>query len=107
MALLIDKTESDNGFTLLVKGEVDLYSSPELRTSITKSIPRQGGILAVDLSEVAYMDSSGVATLVEALRTCRDKETSFLIKHPSHQVRKVLELSRLDTVFDIEYKPAP
>ena len=48
------------------------------------------------------MDSSGVATLVEGLRATSGTDASFVLVTPSHAVMKVLQLSRLDSVFDIE-----
>lgn len=82
-------------------GEVDLSSSPQLREAILKSVPNAGGTLAVDLSGVSYMDSSGVATLVEGLKSIGAKKAAFCLLAPSGSVLKVLQLSRLDSVFDI------
>ncbi|HOD50311.1 MAG TPA: STAS domain-containing protein [Candidatus Hydrogenedentes bacterium] len=84
-----------------VAGEVDLYSSPELRKAITKAVPAAEALAAVDLSGVTYMDSSGVATLVEGLRESDKKGIAFALVAPSQPVLKVLSLSRLDKVFDI------
>lgn len=81
---------------------MDLYSSPELRRALTRAVTRKHACLEVDLSGVEYMDSSGVATLVEGLRATNGKGTRFVLRGPSPQVRKVLHLSRLDTVFEIE-----
>ena len=84
-----------------VQGEVDLYSSPELRNAVLKAVGKAEHGLALDLSEVPYMDSSGVATLVEGLKACKSKKKSFALLSPSQSVMKVLQLARLDTVFDI------
>ena len=100
MALQIDRTEKDGDALLKVKGEVDLYSSPELRTAILKGVKAKGD-LGVDLSEVQYMDSSGVATLVEGLKMASRENRAFVLVAPSEPVMKVLQLARLDSVFDI------
>ncbi|HQK74885.1 MAG TPA: STAS domain-containing protein [Candidatus Hydrogenedentes bacterium] len=84
-----------------VAGDVDLYSSPELRKAITRAVPKAGALAAVDLSGVTYMDSSGVATLVEGLRESDKKGNGFALIAPSQPVLKVLSLSRLDKIFDI------
>jgi len=102
MALEIERREDGGKCRLVVSGEVDLYSSPELRRAVTQAIAETRGRVEVDLSGVDYMDSSGVATLVEGLRNAAQQITQFVLVAPSPAVNKVLQLSRLDTVFDIE-----
>ena len=105
MALRIETTETDGGQAIKVEGEVDLSSSPELRTAILKATAKGKGTVAVDLSRVPYMDSSGVATLVEGLKSVCQEGADFILVAPSAAVMKVLQLSRLDTVFDIREEP--
>jgi anti-sigma B factor antagonist len=101
MALKIDTEKTAGGITIKATGEVDLYTSPELRKEILKAIPSSGGELAIDLSDVTYIDSSGVATLVEALRGANQQGTTFALVSPSQAVKQVLELARLDSVFEV------
>lgn len=101
MALDIETSEQDGLSIVKVGGEVDLYSSPELRLALKKALPGADKGVAVDLSGVPYMDSSGVATLVEGMRTAKDKNIEFVLLMPSEPVLKVLQLSRLDSIFDI------
>jgi len=84
-----------------VVGEVDLYSSPELRKAILKAVPFSEGGLAIDMEGVTYIDSSGVATLVEGLRSAREHGTGFALVSPSPAVMQVLELARLDSIFEV------
>jgi anti-sigma B factor antagonist len=102
MALAIEKVEEAEVCRLSVTGEVDLYSSPELRRAVSEAITGARGRVEVDLSGVEYMDSSGVAALVEGLRESAQRITRFVLIAPSPAVNKVLQMSRLDTVFDIE-----
>jgi anti-sigma B factor antagonist len=97
----IDARESDGATTIVVGGEIDLYSSPDLRAALAAAIAGNAATVAVDLAKVAYMDSSGVATLVEALRSAGKEDTQLVILAPSQSVLKVLQLSRLDAIFDI------
>jgi anti-sigma B factor antagonist len=101
MAMELSKAEKDGTYTIAVTGEIDLYSSPDLRSAITKAIPSASTALHIDLGGVEYMDSSGVATLVEGLRTSMERNVAFVLLAPSPPVLKVLQLSRLDTVFTI------
>jgi anti-sigma B factor antagonist len=105
MALQIDRQNSSDTYTVTVRGDVDLYSSPELREALTGTLPQDARTVCVDLSQVPYMDSSGVATLVEGLRVARAADAAFVLVGPSEQVLKVLQLSRLDSVFEIRDTP--
>ncbi len=102
MTVRIDTKERDGKRVIAVDGEVDLYTSPELRAAIIKTLRiSKGTVVAVDLSEVLYMDSSGVATLVEGLKESKQQGAEFCLVAPSNAVMKVLQLARLDTVFDV------
>lgn len=100
MALELTQVEQDGNCIVEAKGEIDLYSSPQLREAILKACKSTKQKVGVRLTDVAYMDSSGVATLVEGLQAAGGAE-SFLLLAPSHSVLKVLQLSRLDSVFSI------
>jgi anti-sigma B factor antagonist len=100
MALELDVQEQDGRCLILAKGEVDLYSSPAVRDAILKAAKSGVSALGVDLGKVAYMDSSGVATLVEGLKATGGAG-KFVLVAPSQSVMKVLQLSRLDSVFEI------
>ena len=102
MGLKVEKTVQEDVHTVAVHGEVDLYSSPKLREAVLSASLAATHSVRVDLSAVTYMDSSGVATLVEALRACNGRSIPFVLQAPSHAVMKVLQLSRLDAVFSIE-----
>ena len=102
MALELDTTEPNGDVLVTARGEVDLGSAPQLREAILKGVKKAAQQVAVDLSGVAYMDSSGVATLVEGLKACREPGKAFVVVAPSASVMKVLQLSRLDSVFTIK-----
>lgn len=94
----------DEGWRIIeVQGEVDLNSSPELRAAIMKEVEANRKV-GVDLSGARYMDSSGVATLVEGFKTAA--KNGFALIRPSNAVMRVLQLSRLDTLFDIRDNPS-
>ncbi len=86
---------------LQISGDVDLYSSPRVREQIVNLIDKKNPNLLVNLADVTYMDSSGVATLVEALQLTNKKGGKLKLYNLGHAIRDVFELSRLDKVFDI------
>jgi anti-sigma B factor antagonist len=83
---------------VVLKGDVDLESSPAAREVLLKSVDGAGKVL-VDLSSVTYIDSSGVASLVEALQAAKRNGGRFALVAASDPTRRVLELARLDKVF--------
>ena len=85
-----------------VNGDITLRSTPEVRKVLLdllrdKRTPR----VIVNLLKVRYIDSAGVASLVEALRVSRDMSRGFALFGLSHAARQVLELTRLTKVFEI------
>jgi anti-sigma B factor antagonist len=101
MSLQIETAEAGGKIVLTVRGDVDLSTSPELRTALTNAISTDPETVAVGLDDVNYMDSSGIATLIEALRTTRKKKINFLLVAPSKAVMRVMQMAKFDTVFDI------
>jgi anti-sigma B factor antagonist len=85
-----------------LSGDIDFANSPEVRQSVLLEIresrtPR----VVVNLSQVRYIDSSGVATLVEGLKASRDLGSRFILFGLSTSAREVLQLSRLMKVFEV------
>ena len=83
-----------------LSGDVDLESSPKVRSALLDCVGLKRGVL-VDMSGVSYIDSSGVASLVEAYQTARKGSTPFGLVEVSDSAMRVLELARLDKVFSI------
>ena len=86
---------------VFLSGEIDLETSPAVRKVLLDQLA-QGQALCVDLADVSYMDSSGIASLVEAYQRARDKSLGFALSSVSEPVLKVLKLARLDRVFTIQ-----
>ncbi|VAW59767.1 hypothetical protein MNBD_GAMMA08-654 [hydrothermal vent metagenome] len=81
-------------------GDIDLNESPNVRHQILESLKINLNLL-IDLSKVDYIDSSGVASLVEGLQTARSQKLNFALVGVSESAIQVLQLARLDTVFTI------
>jgi anti-sigma B factor antagonist len=88
------------GDVLLVRvsGEVDLSWSQSIRKAVLEALGKSSAV-GVDLSAVSYIDSSGIAALVEGFQTARGKGQRFALVAASASVRAVLQLARLDRVF--------
>lgn len=91
----------EDGFTVIeLNGEVDLSCSPDARQQILDVI-EAGQSLLIDMSGVTYIDSSGVASLVEGYQAARKKNQQFGLVAVSQAAMSVLSLARLDKVFPI------
>ena len=85
-----------------VVGDIDLYNSPEVRKLLLQILrEKRAPRVIVNLKEVKYIDSSGVASLVEGLKVARDLNSKFILFGLSKAAREVLELSRLIRVFEV------
>jgi len=83
-----------------LEGDIDLEGSPAARQILLDAVQQRQPVY-VDLSGVSYIDSSGIASLVEALQRARQGGTGFALTSVSDAARRVLELARLDRVFTI------
>ena len=83
-----------------VIGHIDIGSSPALRKSMIECL-RNSTRLAVNLAEVKYLDSSGIASLLEVLKEARSSKKRFVLFGLTGAVHEVLQLTRLTGVFEI------
>ncbi len=110
-ALNTQVTERPHHVVVRLSGEVDLSSSPQARAVILDWLGRGHHVL-VDLSGVEYIDSSGLATLVEGYQLAKAKDLRFGLLSPNATVMDVLQLARLDQVFPLfdredDFRTAP
>ena len=89
-----------DGCIVYASGAIDLSNSHELRKTILAALKTDQKVI-VDLSAVSYIDSSGIASLVEGLQFSKSHNKEFSLTNPSTQVKAIMELARLDKVFTI------
>lgn len=99
--LEISTRDKGNATIVSINGDVDLYSSPQVRRVIIGLTEKKKPLIVVDLNQVEYMDSSGIATLVEGLQQVSKYSGEIRLFGLASAVREVFELSRLDKVFRI------
>lgn len=86
---------------LPLKGEIDLHVSPSVTTSLNQMIEKKPERFVVDLSDVSYIDSAGLAALIEAMQKVEGYGGKFMLAGLQETVRSIFEISRLDQVFQI------
>jgi anti-sigma B factor antagonist len=99
--LISRKEPLADGVCVVVSGDIDLSRSPELRVTLLEMAKNKPKRLVVDLSAVPYMDSSGVATLVEALQVQRRHQGKLVLCGLQPKVQSIFEIARLTMVFTI------
>lgn len=102
MKLRIETSETSEGVLLTVNGDVDMETSPGLRDEIKKRVKKKPGSLKVHMAEVPYIDSSGIAVLIEGMRWCKKHGVDYSLIDVSESVEGVLSMSRLLGVFTVE-----
>lgn len=93
--------QEDQTVVVELVGEVDMDRSVELRERLLSVLTDKPATLLIDMSEVDFMDSSGLATLVEALQMSRRDGVALKLAGLKKRVMSVFEISRLDSIFDI------
>ncbi len=98
------RTESPTqGITVVTPTEdIDMSRSPALRSAIKSELKPGCERLFIDLSGVQYMDSSGLATLVEAMRIAKTSDVGLHLCAMTPKVRAIFEIARLDAFFSIK-----
>lgn len=92
----------ERGDALLVRlaGELDLYNSRIVREALLEAVGREPERLIVELSEVAFIDSTGLGVLIEA-RGRMANRGAFMLAAPNVETRRALEISGLDRHFAV------
>ena len=94
------KIEGDVG-KLFLSEEIDLDKSPLVRSNI-KELIDQTKTIEVNMAKVSYIDSSGIAALVEGIQLSKSNSKEFFLTEVSNEVMKVIKLAHLDKIFKIE-----
>lgn len=100
--MLIAARPATGGTILDITGDIDLAHSPAMRKALLQEIKeKKTPKVFLNLEKVRYIDSSGIASLVEGLKASRDQGSRLILFGLSKTVREVMELSRLQKIFEI------
>ncbi len=97
----------DQVFSVIVVGEVDLATAPELKEALTEVIESGARGVLVDLSDATFIDSTTLGVLMGAVRRMRQRGGELAIACNDPNIRKIFEITLLDRVFNIFDFPAP
>lgn len=90
--LELETQESDDGAMIVVRGEVDMATAPQLRDTLLAVVEGGASRIALDCRGLDFLDSSGIGVLI-AVRKRLGDDGSLTLEAPPAHVRKVLELT--------------
>jgi anti-sigma B factor antagonist len=83
-----------------IQGQVNIDTSGDMRVTIAKALSSMAPKVTVDLSQVIYIDTSGLATLLEASRIARQQGTRLVLEGLHGQPRELLHFSQIDHLLE-------
>ncbi|MDD5195954.1 MAG: STAS domain-containing protein [Candidatus Omnitrophica bacterium] len=98
---MIKEERSNDILICILEGEININTSPDLRREFERIIRDNQKKVLIDFSNVPYIDSSGLATLIEMLQRLRKIGGSLRLANMSQKVKSVFEITKLAKLFEI------
>jgi len=100
MALEVETRTADNGITVVAAtGRLDVAGAPMLKEAISEVVKNGPPRIVIDMEGVSFVDSTGLGSVISALKQIRGSKGELRLAAPNQQARVVLELTTLDRVF--------
>jgi len=84
-----------------VRGEIDLFTAPELKKTLAEAIENGATRVVVDLSETTFLDSTALGVLIGAVKRLRTRDGQLAIVNTDANIQKTFEITGLDQIFTI------
>ncbi len=97
----IETADSSGARIISISGDIDMYSSPELRKELMSIVQKKVSPLLVDFRGVSYIDSSGIATFVEGLKGMMKYGGKLKFVGIPEKIMEIFCFAKLDKVFEI------
>ena len=98
---LTDEGQSDSTIIVSVTGDLDLWNAPALEQRLRRCLDQGSQWVVVDLSEAAFLDSSGLGALTNSKRRIERKGGRLVVINTDDQMRRVFELTGLMRVLNV------
>ena len=98
---LTEETIDDDRHVVAVRGEIDLFTAPELKAAVVGAIDAGRTRIVVDLSETTFLDSTALGVLIGALKRLRTRDGVMTIVNRDANIAKTFEITGLDQIFVI------
>jgi anti-sigma B factor antagonist len=94
-------SSTDSAHEVRLQGELDLGTASQLRDELARLAADGARLVTVDMSDLAFIDSTGLSVLITALKRLRQQGGDMALRSPTPSTRKVLEITGLTEVFSI------
>jgi len=98
---LTEDALDDDRHVVAVRGEIDLFTAPELKQKLTDAIEGGKSRIVVDLSDTSFLDSTALGVLIGAVKRLRTREGALVIVNVDQNIAKTFEITGLDQIFTI------
>jgi anti-sigma B factor antagonist len=98
---MTEETLDDNVHVITVRGEIHVSTAPEFSERLNEAIAAGRTCVVIDMDEVAFIDSTGLSVLLNALRRVTRRQGSLALVVSNPTVLRLFEITRLDSTFDI------
>ncbi|MFI7541648.1 STAS domain-containing protein [Actinoplanes sp. NPDC049599] len=92
---------SADATTVRLHGEIDVLNVDQVRVRLVEALESRPGTIVVDLTELSFIDSTGLGAIIFGFQRARDQGVGFQLAHPSRGVRQILVLSGLLEVVEL------
>ena len=99
--LLVSVSGAEQAYEVRLLGELDMSTAPQLRDELLRLASDGAREVTVDLSELQFMDSTGLSVLITGLKRLRERGGDLALRSPTPSTRRVLEITGLTEVFAI------
>lgn len=99
--MVVETVDYKGRQVIAVSGDIDMYTSPQLRKELMQLISKKEPHLFVDFKGVSYIDSSGIATFVEALKGMMSYGGKLKFVSIPEGILQIFSFSKLDKIFEI------
>jgi anti-sigma B factor antagonist len=97
----VEVHELDGVALVAVRGEIDLFTAPELKTALGEAIEGGKTRIVVDLEETTFLDSTALGVLIGTVKRLRSRDGRMTIVNVDPNIAKTFEITGLDQIFTI------
>lgn len=98
---MTSRTPNETTRILDLSGEVDVYTSPQLKQDLVQLAESGVKHVIINLSKVEYLDSTGLGVLIGGLKRMREHDGNMALVGPGMRILRIFEITGLDKIFDI------
>lgn len=99
--VLTEENLDSDRHVVAVRGEIDLFTAPDLKTMLLAAIDSGKSRIVVDLSETTFLDSTALGVLIGAVKRLRARDGMLTLVNTDANIAKTFEITGLDQIFQI------